>query len=449
VTAADAGPINSSPPAAAAPAAPGPAGITPGSAPPPLLPLTFIAGAGLGLIAFGVSALAVRDTVVRIPDAPTVLAGAHVCMLGVLVTALFGALHQFVPVACARPLRSVRAGWVTAAAWLPAVAVLPAGFATGHALLVSGAGMGAFGALCLAGWNLSGPVSVPDRGTPVTGLRWAVTFLVATAAFGVVYAFDRTGNWFLLLPTRVLAHAHLGLIGAVGLAYVAVAEKLWPMFLLAHRPGRSPADWAVRLIPVGVGLLVPGLLFRVAPLAQLGGAVVAAGLACHGWSLVRTISARRRRLELLHAFILASTAFLLAAAMVAALAGFAPVSPLWRMRLVAAEIAALAAWLGPAVIGHAHKIVPFMAYSQLRARGGHRGPTGRPLLFSDLYNHTAARATYLAATAGFAALTTGLIAATSGLVGAGGILLAIAGITATANLAAGPAWAAHLAGRQA
>jgi hypothetical protein len=68
-----------------------PARIAPGSA-PPRLPLTFIAG--LGLIAFGIAAVAVRDTVVKIPDVPTVLASAHLCMLGFLVTALLGALHQ-------------------------------------------------------------------------------------------------------------------------------------------------------------------------------------------------------------------------------------------------------------------------------------------------------------------------------------------------------------------
>jgi hypothetical protein len=87
-----------------------PVPIAPGSAPPPRLPLTFIAGAGLGLIAFGIAAVAVRGTVVKIPDAPTVVASAHLCMLGFLVTALLGALHQFVPVVCGRPLRSVRAG---------------------------------------------------------------------------------------------------------------------------------------------------------------------------------------------------------------------------------------------------------------------------------------------------------------------------------------------------
>ena len=427
------------------PGATRPAGIRPTSAPPPLLPLTFLAGAGIGLTAFGIVALLVATTATRTPDAPTVLAGAHLCMLAFLATALLGALHQFVPVVCARPLRSLRAGWVTAVVWLPAVVALPAGFATNHPAVVSTAGVAAFGALCLTAWNLSGPLSVAGGGTPVSGLRWAVSLLVATAGFGVVYAFDRSHNWFLLLPTRVLAHAHLGLLGAIGLAYVAVAEKLWPMFLLAHRPGPSPAAWAVRLIPAGVVLLVAGLLWREPWAGRAGALVVAAGLACHLWSLAGTVAARRRALELLHAFVLTSAAFLLLAVALAALAGLAPVSPLWRLRLVAGEISALAAWLGLAVLGHAHKIVPFMAYTRLRASGAHRGSSGRPLMFADLYNHGAARVTFVVATVGFAALTTGLVTGTAALVGAGGLGLAAAGISTLLNLTLGPRRAAHAA----
>jgi hypothetical protein len=287
-----------------------------------------------------------------------------------------------------------------------------------------------------------GLLGVRGWGTPVTGLRWAVAILVATAGFGVVYAFDRTHDWFVLQPTRVLAHAHLGLIGTIGLAYVAVTEKLWPMFLLAHRPGRSPAAWAVRLIPAGVILLVPGLLWRDAWLARPGAVVVVAGLACHLWSLARTIGARRRRLELLHGFVLTSAAFLVAAALLAGIAGLAAVSPLWRLHLVEAEIAALAAWLGLAVIGHAHKIVPFMAYNALRARGVHRGPGRRPLMFSDLYDAHAARATFAAAVAGFTGLTVGLptasATASAAAVGAGGLFLAATGVTAAFNLGGGP-----------
>ena len=75
-------------------------------------------------------------------------------------------------------------------------------------------------------------------GVPLVGLRLSVSYLVVTVGFGVTYAFDRTEGWFGLLPHRVLSHAHLGLLGWLGLTYVSVAERLWPMFLLAHRPSQ-------------------------------------------------------------------------------------------------------------------------------------------------------------------------------------------------------------------
>jgi hypothetical protein len=408
------------------------------AAPPPTVPLTFLAAAGVGLTAFGVAIAAVASRAATSPTAPTVVAAAHLCMLGFLVTALLGALHQFCPVVGGRPLRSVRIARITAALWIPAAAGLPAGFATGHPAFVSASGVVAFGALVLAAFNLSAPLSNPGRGAPLTGLRWAVGFLVATAAFGVVYAFDRHSGWFPLPPHRVLAHAHLGLLGAVGLAYVAVAEKLWPMFLLAHRPGRSPGEAAVRLIPAGVALLVPGLLVPLPVLAAGGGVLVAGGLAAHLASLAGFLRHRRRRLELLHAFVLAGAAALVVAVVLGAVAGLAPVSVRWRMRLVPAEVIALTAWLALAVVGHVHKIVPFVGYTALRARGVARHPGGGPLLFTHLSNAGAGRFALAGTAGGFAALLAGMLAASPVLIRLGGATLAATGLVATANLALGP-----------
>jgi hypothetical protein len=402
------------------------------------VPLTFLAAAGGGMTAFGIAIAALASRAATSPTAPTVVAAAHLCMLGFLVTALLGALHQFCPVVGGRPLRSVRLARITAALWIPAAAGLPAGFATGHPGFVSASGLVAFGALALAAFNLSGPLSNPGRGAPVIGLRWAVGFLVATAAFGVVYAFDRHSGWFPLLPHRVLAHAHLGLLGAIGLAYVAVAEKLWPMFLLAHRPGRSPGEVAVRLIPPGVVLLVPGLLVPLPVLAVGGGVLIAGGLAAHLASLAGFLRHRRRRLELLHAFVLVGAAALVVGVGLGAVAGLAPVSARWRMRLVPAEVVALTAWLALAIVGHAHKIVPFVGYTALRARGVARLPGGGALLFTHLSNAGAGRFALAGTAGGFAALLAGMLAASPVPIRAGGALLAVTGVVATANLTLGP-----------
>src|SRR5581483_2481899 len=103
-------------------------------------------------------------------------------------------------------------------------------------------------------------------------------------------------------------------------------------------------------------------------------------------SLAAFVRYRRRRLELLHAFVLAGAAMLVIAALLGGLAGLAPVSTMWRVRLTAGEVVALAGWLGLAVVGHAHKIVPFVGYTALRARGISRAPAGGgPLLFGHLF----------------------------------------------------------------
>jgi hypothetical protein len=407
------------------------------AAPPPSVPLTFLASAGVGLTAFGVATAVVAGRAAVSPTAAPVVATAHLCMLGFLATAVLGALHQFGPVVGGRPLRSVGLARLTAGLWVPASAALPLGFATGNDALVSAAGVVALTALVLAAVNLSRPLATRGRGAPLLGLRLAVALLVATAAFGVVYAFDRQTGWFPLMPHRVLAHAHLGLLGALGLAYMAVAEKLWPMFLLSHPPGRSPGDIAVRLVPAGVVVLVPGLLFAVPWLAAVGAALAVAGLAAHLASLRAFLLHRRRRLELLHGFILAGAAALVMAVVLGALAGLAPVSTEWRSRLVTAEIVALAAWLGLAVIGHVHKIVPFIAYTALRARGVSRH-RGGPLLFTHLYDARLARTALGGALTGFGGVLAGVLSGTPVLIAVGGAALAVTGVVTTANLCIGP-----------
>lgn len=425
-------------PPMAAPFAPG--GTS--AVPPASVPLGFLAAAGVGLCLFGFAVWFAADRIVESPTHPGAIAAVHVGMLAFLTTAVLGAAHQFTPVVARRPLRSVRAARLTLVGMVLTAWLLPSGFAHGpEGLVLAGGVVGALTVL-LAAWNLSGPLSARDGGVPLVGLRLSITFLVLTVAFGVVYAVDRQAGWFPLLPHRVLAHAHLGLLGWLGITYVAVAEKLWPMFLLAHRPTARAGAWAVGLLGAGVPLLAVGLLFAVTPLATVGGVVTVAGLGCHLTSLGTVVRHRRRPLELLHGFLFVSAAFLVLAIGLGAAAAFARVGYVARTRLVTAEVAALAAWLGLAVIGHVHKIVPFIGYSALRARGVDKGLGGRPLMFGDLFDKTLARLTLLAAGAGFAATVAGIAVGSVAVVAFGGVAIAAAGVLVVANLASGPRRAA-------
>lgn len=433
--------IQANPPVAAAPARPPMAApFMPGataSVPPPSVPLGFLGAAGVGLIGAGFAIWFAADHLIAAPMIPGVLAAVHVCMLAFLTTAVLGAAHQFTPVVARRPLRSVLAARITMVGMVVTAWLLPTGFAHGPESLVATGGVVGAITVLLAAWNLSAPLSANGGGVPLMGLRLSVLYLVVTVSFGVVYAFDRQTGWFTLLPNRVMAHAHLGLVGWLGLTYVAVAEKLWPMFLLAHRPTARAGAWAVGLIAVGDAILAVGLLFGFTPLGWIGGLTVAAGLCCHLGSLVGVVRHRRRPLELLHRFLFCSAAFLVVAMVLAAAAGLVG-SPATRMRLVSAEVAALVSWLGLAVVGHAHKIVPFITYTTLRGRGVTKGPTGKPLLFGDLFHLPTARVTLGTALVGFTSLVAGLAAARPGFVALGGGMLSVTGVLVSANLVSGP-----------
>jgi hypothetical protein len=413
-----------------------PAAVTP----PASVPLSFLGAAGVGLCALGLAIWFAADNAVAAPTATGVVSAAHVAMLAFLTTAVLGALHQFAPVVCRRPLRSVAAARVTFAGMVATAWILPTGFAHGPEWLVATGGAVGACTVGLAAWNLSGPLATPDNSAIVNGLRLSVTYLVLTVSFGVVYAFDRQAGWFPLLPHRVLAHAHIGLLGWLGLTYVAVAEKLWPMFLLAHRPRARAGAWAVGLLATAVPFLAVGLLFGVPWLAWPAAVAATTGLGAHVVSLATAVKHRRRPLELLHAYLFVSAAFLAAGVTLAAVAAAADVDVLLRGRLVAAEVAALVGWLGLAIVGHAHKIVPFIGYTALRARGIVHAPggDGRPLLFADLFDARVARATLVTGGSGFALVVSGLVAGNAAVVAAGGGLVAVTGALATTNLSVRP-----------
>lgn len=417
----------------------------PGSVPPASVPLSFLAAAGGGMTVFGLGVWFAADRIVTSPQHPGAIGAVHIGMLAFLTMAVLGAVHQFAPVVGRRPLRSVLVARLTFIGMVATAWLLPSGFAHGPEYLVAAGAVTGSLTVLAAAWNVSSALAARDGGVPLVGLRLSMGYLIVTVAFGAVYAFNREAGWFPLLAHRVLAHAHLGLLGWLGLTYVAVAEKLWPMFLLAHRPNARAGTWAVGLIAGGVPVLATGLLFAVPGVAWPGGVAVAAGLGCHVASLVGVVRHRRRKFELLHAFLFASTAFLVVGVGVAAAAALADVDVLVRGRLVVAEVAALSAWLGLAVVGHAHKIVPFITYTALRARGVRRGPTGKPLMFGDLFSVNLAKLTLVAGAIGYTAVVAGALVNSVQVVAVGGVAIALTGATATTNLTRGPLMAAKSA----
>ncbi|MHB1087287.1 MAG: hypothetical protein ACYC19_00835 [Acidimicrobiales bacterium] len=417
-----------------------PAGL-PSSVPPPSVPLSYLGAAVVGLVACGVALVLARTYAVLDPTNDHVVGAAHFAMLATLSMGVLGAVHQFTPVITQRPLRSVRISRGTFVSWLLGAWLLPIGFMSQHEVLVELGGGFAALAVSLLVVNIAPPLAVRGKGPAATGLRLAVIGFVLTACFGVVYVIDRSGNWFDLSGHVVLAHACIGLLAWLGLTYISVSEKLWPMFMLAHVPGRHPSAWlSIWSLFVGVALLSPGLLLSIAWIAVIGATLVIIGLGAHCFSLVMYLRHRRRPIELHQWFVLSSAAWMLVGV---AFAGTGAVVVQHRDHLgvafIAASITAFAGWLLVALVGHAYKIVPFIVWSALRAKGISRNADGTPLAFADLFNHAWSRFDFVVVNGAVAAVCLGFVTSTSILIASGGIALVITALVTGANLSWRPA----------
>ncbi|MHB1599287.1 MAG: hypothetical protein ACYCXY_10490 [Acidimicrobiales bacterium] len=412
----------------------------PAAVPPPSVPLAFLVAASAGLVACGGAWISARGAAAVDPGADSVVAAVHFGVLATLSTGLLGATHQFTPVITGKPLRSVLLARATFVTWLGASWMLPIGIATRQLGVTAASGALAGVAVVLLAVNLAAPLSVRGKGVPVTALRFAVAGAVLTTCLGVAFVGDRQGSWFALSGHADLAMGVLGMFGWLGITYVGVAEKLWPMFMLAHMPaGRRAGHLAVWAIPIGAAALAGGLGWSVPGLAWTGAGVLAAGLAAHLTSLWSHVRHRRRKADLHLVFVLTSAAWLAAGAGLA-LAGTLVLPHRYGLgvALVASAMAACGGWLLEALVGHAHKVVPFVVWSVLRARGVTTGPSGKPLMFSDLYDHRLAVATYVTTTAGVAALCVGLGASLPAATAVAGLLLAVTGVMVAANLSVRP-----------
>ena len=417
-----------------------PAGL-PGGVPPPSVPLSFLGAASFGLIACGVALLMTRTLAILDPTNDRVVGAAHFAMLATLSMGVLGALHQFTPVIAKKPLRSVRLSRATFVCWLAGSWLLPLGFITQQERVVEVGGGFAGLAVVFFVVNISRPLSGRRMGTPVTGLRLATIGFVVTACYGVVYVIDRREHWFDLSGHVVLAHASVGLLAWLGLAYFSVSEKLWPMFMLAHVPGRHHSTrvgiWALF---AGTTLLSCGLLFGVVWLGVGAGLIVATGIGAHLFSLLTHVRHRRRASDLHLCFVIGSAIWLLVGTSLAVAGALATMGHHHvAVALVAASISALAGWLLVALVGHSYKIVPFIVWSALRGRGIERNTDGSPLMFGDLYNHSWSTFDFATVNAGVAATCLGFATSTSSLIGVGGGFLVLTGLITLLNLSWRPA----------
>ncbi len=411
-----------------------------GNTPPPSVPLAFFEAAFVGLIGCGIALALSHAQSAADPTADATVAAAHLGMLATLSMGILGALHQFTPVVTQRPLRSVNLSRATFLAWLGAAWCLPLGIGFELEGVVEAGGFLAAIAIILLIVNLWSALGARGKGAPVVGLRFAVAGFALTGCFGVVYVFDRSGNWFDLSGHVVLAHASIGIFAWLGLTYVSVAERLYPMFFLAHVPGKRRSGMvAVSAIPLGVLLLSPGLLFKLTALAWAGGIIIFAGLCAHLLSLASHLKHRKRKADLYFAFVATASVSLLAGiALATASALLIGRNHHLGIMLAAAAVTAFGGWVLEAFIGHIHKVIPFVLWSMFRSRGIEKNLSGKQLMFGDLYNHTIASIVYVLLSAAIASAGIGFATSSPSFLTVGGALFALTGALLAVNMSAKP-----------
>ena len=303
------------------------------------------------------------------------LAVVHLFVLGWLCQMMLGALIQFTPVLCARPL-----AWPSLS--LPSLLLSAAGttmLAAGFLSLdgwVPGRLLLAAPAFLVAGFGLAAAMLVPTL-TAAQGLRQpegrmvvlALIALAGSLATGTAMAAALSGQFLpTVIPQTLPLHILLGAGGFLSLAAFGVSYKLFAMFLLApERDGPlRRAAFATAAAAMGLTLGMAGLALtgRTAAFPALLAALLGAGTAALYLADIRRLwhSRRRPQAEVNMQWSRAALVFL---ALSAAL--LPPAFHLGGPWAEAAVFLALVGWLSTLTLAQMIKIVAFLTWIQIFA----------------------------------------------------------------------------------
>ncbi|MFC7324287.1 hypothetical protein ACFQMF_06795 [Halorubrum rutilum] len=401
-----------------------PGDLTTSTRPPTTIPLRHFL-VGLAFLAAG-GALAL-SRVAGVPGAGAPLGGiavAHLLLVGWVCLTILGAMTQFVPVWSGVELHSER----LATLQLVAVAVGVGGFA-GGLRVGRPADAALFAGLIVLGfavfvYNLARtlwrarPLDVTEG-----HFAFALGFLALAAVLGGSLAADY--RWGVLAPlglSRIAvvdAHVTLAVLGAVLATVFGALYQLGPMFT---QTDSLPVEERLARVetaayPVGVTLLAGGRLFRVAPLAALGGLLAAGGAAAAGGVLLRRLrDATAPATPMLPRYAVVAVATLAWSATAAATWVVDPFGPAVRFGHPGVGPVLLGALVGFVVVGSLYHVVPFIVWLD---RYADRVGLERVPAIDDLYDARVATADLAATVLGAALLLAAALSPALASVGPG------------------------------
>lgn len=337
--------------------------------------------------------------------APRTLAAVHLFSLGVLGSAVNGALYQFYPMALGVPARHIGVGRAGFAAWTIGLSALVAGLWRWSPPLMAAGWLLIFAAIGVVSYNLLPArrrTAVPGGGRIGAYVTAGHSALGLAMAVALVRIGDAFGWWTTDRLALIAVHFHLGVVGFGTLTVLGVGSRMLPMFLLT---GPSPAG-PLRIVgpAIAVGLLLQGvgLLVGLPQLALVGGAVLIGAALMTILLLVRWYTGRNRPLEGGLELLPAATLWLGLATLLgtALMVGLWPTFRLWA----AYALAALLGWLILLVLAVLFRIVPHLSYLHLFGRHG-----GAPVPLDAVVHAGWTRAAAILLPAGLLVLVAGVL----------------------------------------
>lgn len=323
------------------------------------LPLKFIlTGMTLFVCVQVLMLFGINDLVRDFAQVPSLLAAAHLLILGFGTMVVMGAMYQLVPVALQTKIHSIQLGhWQYLIYTIGVLGLWWGFFDFSAARLLVFAIVTVIGVL-LFEWNLWRSLNNAVASEIRTAVQSALIYLLFTVAFGLWLVVDFYTPHLHEWHDRLLAvHISFGTVGWFTMLIVGFSYKLVPMFTLSHRYESKFGPYSIYILNIGLTVTAIGFLINVFWITVFGMAVILTGFVCYGMQL-RKILAHRMRKNFDPGVAAAICAVPFTLFMLAVIAGVYSLTDIFSLTAVVYLI--LLGWISLSILGYLYKIIPFL-----------------------------------------------------------------------------------------
>ncbi|MBA4181399.1 MAG: hypothetical protein C0506_12480 [Anaerolinea sp.] len=409
------------------------------SSPPLNLVAPFLLAAPLGLLAAGLLLATTDASAFAAINVPRNVAATHAAIIGGLTTGIMGAVYQLGPAVLGGRLVSHTLARIQFAFHAVSVPLFVWALLERNLTFMSAAAMAVLVSFVLFLVNAVPAIGGLRKANAVMRayVGVALGMLVVTGSLGITWVGTLQHLWFPVTMGRLAGHAHMGLLGWLGLTVMGVSYQLVPMFNVVQKRQARLAWWALAV--TSIAALGGGLALMTDPGREgrlVIAAAMAAGPALWAMDILRLLAARSRRtLDVQGRATFVSLGFLGVAMVLGMVVAFG--KPLldpgqagrWQL---AYGICGIGGWVGLTFVGNSFKIVPFLVwYHRYRFLAG-RGPV--PMI-SDVYNDRVANIVLTAYAVALAVMALGAGLGELSVLRGGAGLLAVAATAHAGSLA--------------